>query len=306
MKNKVIRNKRERTDWKNIVFCCLILSFPILQFIIFYLGVNFNSIILAFKDYSHKTGEYSFAGFDNFKRVITDFNDLPVLKMSFTNSLVLIFCSLLIGMSLSILFSFFIYKKAFGHKVYKVVLFMPNIVSMIVMVLVFKYFVESALPDILEEITGKPQEGLLANPDTTFGVLIFFSIWVGFGVQMLMFSGAMSGIDESVIEAAQLDGVSFFQELYLIVLPLIFPTVITFITVGVAGIFTNQMNLYSFYGSKAPNDVSTLGYYFYRKTLAATIAEYPYLAAFGLLMSCVSIPLTITIRKLLEKFAKRF
>ena len=125
-------------------------------------------------------------------------------------------------------------------------------------------------------------------------------------VVLLMFSGAMSGIDESIIEASKLDGVSFFQELYLIVLPLIFPTVITFITVGVAAIFTNQMNLYSFYGSKAPNDVSTLGYYFYRQTLKAALGEYPYLAAFGILMSCISIPMTILVRKLLQKIGEKY
>lgn len=307
MKSNIVAvKKRKKTNWKNVVFCCLVLAFPLIQFAVFYIGVNFNSIVLSLKNYDYDTGTYSFAGLDNFKLVIHNFKELYVLKKSFVNSVILICCSLFIGMSLSIHFSFFIHKKVFGYKVYKIVLFLPNIVSMIVMVLVFKYFIESALPDILEQITHKSQEGLLSNPDTTFGVLIFFSIWVGFGVQMLMFSGAMSGIDESIIEAAQLDGVSFFQELYLIVFPLIFPTIVTFITVGVAAIFTNQMNLYSFYGSKAPNDVSTLGYYFYKETIKATIGEYPYLAAFGLVMSCFSIPVTIGVRKLLEKFGERF
>ena len=304
--NTVAVKKQSKTNWKNILFCCLVLAFPLIQFAVFYIGVNFNSIFLSLKNYDYETGAYSFAGFDNFKMVVYNFKELYVLKKSLGNSIILICCSIFIGMTLSVHFSFFIHKKVFGYKTYKVVLFLPNIVSMIVMVLVFKYFVESALPDILEKITHKKQEGLLANPDTTFGVLIFFSVWVGFGVQMLMFSGAMSGIDESVIEAAQLDGVSFFQELYLIVFPLIFPTVITFITVGVAAIFTNQMNLYSFYGSKAPNDVSTLGYYFYKQTLSASIGEYPYLAAFGIVMSCFSIPVTIAVRKLLEKVGEKF
>lgn len=223
MKSNIVAvKKRKKTNWKNVVFCCLVLAFPLIQFAVFYIGVNFNSIVLSLKNYDYDTGTYSFAGLDNFKLVIHNFNELYVLKKSFVNSVILICCSLFIGMSLSIHFSFFIHKKVFGYKVYKIVLFLPNIVSMIVMVLVFKYFIESALPDILEQITHKSQEGLLSNPDTTFGVLIFFSIWVGFGVQMLMFSGAMSGIDESIIEAAQLDGVSFFQELYLIVFPLIF------------------------------------------------------------------------------------
>ena len=127
MKNDVTAiTRREKINWKNIIFCCLVLFFPLLQFAVFYIGVNFNSIFLSFKSFDYDTGRYAFAGFDNFKQVIYNFKELYVLQKSLTNSLILICCTLFIGISLSIIFSFFIYKKVFGHQVYRVILFLPD------------------------------------------------------------------------------------------------------------------------------------------------------------------------------------
>ena len=52
---------------KQTIFYWSILALPLLQFGIFYVGVNFNSILLSFRDYSVTTaGGYSWVGFDNY------------------------------------------------------------------------------------------------------------------------------------------------------------------------------------------------------------------------------------------------
>ena len=81
---------------------------------------------------------------------------------------------------------------------------------------------------------------------------------------MLMYSGAMSGVSDSVIEAAKLDGITPIREFFYIIVPLIYPTLVTFLVVEVAGIFTNQMNLYNFYGLKAEYSLYTFGYFLYK------------------------------------------
>ena len=104
-----------------------------------------------------------------------------------------------------------------------------------------------------------------------------------------------------MVEAATLDGVGFFGELWHIVLPKSYSVIsIGFIT-GIVSIFTNEFGLYSFYGENASSDVSTLGYYFLVETKRASDAGYPYWAAWGLIASVIVIPLTFLARYLINK-----
>ena len=63
-------NRKKRKD---LIFYCCLLFLPILQFCVFYIGVNANSLLLAFKDYSD--GPAKFVGFDNFERLFYDFKN---------------------------------------------------------------------------------------------------------------------------------------------------------------------------------------------------------------------------------------
>ena len=227
------------------------------------------------------------------------------MSKALKNSFILYLVGLFVGSTLAILFSYTIFKKIKGYQFFRTMLFFPSIISPIVMVLIFRNFIGSALPYIIQNLTGatQPPLGLLSNPETQFGTLMFYSVWFSFGTSVLLYSGAMSGINESVIEAAKMDGANDFRELVSIVLPLIFPTFSTFIIVGIAGIFTNQMGLFSFYGTKAISfDLYTVGYYLYRETaLIAGNAGYPPVAALGVCISIFTIPTTFLVKYLLKK-----
>ena len=113
----------------------------------------------------------------------------------------------------------------------------------------------------------------------------------------------MSGIAPEVVESAQIDGASRLREFVSISLPGIFPTLTTFLITGVAAIFTNQYNMYSFYGDSSPSKLLNFGYYFYRTTQSATSrAEYSDISAVGLLLTCIALPPTLLVKWGLEKF----
>jgi ABC-type sugar transport system permease subunit len=288
--------KRSR---RKLLFYVCVLALPVLQFCVFYIGVNVNSMLLAFKSYDYYTGQYNFVMFDNFKRIFDDFQTVQYMAASVKNSLFL-YLFTIIGTVLSVFFSYYIYKKHAASGVFRVILFLPQIISAIVMVVMFKYFVERAIPFALEKLTGQAEEGLLAN-STAFGTIIFYCVWSGFGTSVLMFSGAMHGISDSVTEAAKLDGITPLKEFIHITVPLIYPTLTIFIVVGVAGIFTNQMNLFSFYGESAEYNLYTFGYFLYKGIKTASISDYPYLSAMGLLLTVIAVPLTLIVKKVLEK-----
>ncbi len=294
---------------KRLIFYSCWIFVPLLQFCLFYIYVNFNSIMLAFQKYEVRTGamgyNIKFAGFDNFKTAFTIIGEnFFMLK----NSAIMFVGSTLLGLSLALLLSFYLYKRFPAAGFFKVILFMPQILSHVVFALIFAKIGDELIPYIVENISGKQIMGLMTDPDTNFSVLIIFNLWIGFGVNVLLFQGSMEGINPSVVESAQLDGVNLLQELFHITIPMIFPTFVTFLVLGLAGIFTNQMNLFSLYGTSADAHLQTFGYFMYLQSLRSDIIasygfySYSELAALGLVLTLVVFPITFGIRKMLEKF----
>ena len=113
----------------------------------------------------------------------------------------------------------------------------------------------------------------------------------------------MKEIDDGILEAAQVDGVSnMFQELFYIILPLIYPTITTFLITGFTAILTTDGSLITLYYENAPTSVSNMGYYFWKLVKKSTsYVDYPELAAGGLLMTVIVAPLTILLRWFLKK-----
>ena len=197
---------------KRLLFYIAVVALPIAQFCIFYLYVNFNSIIVAFQRYDLPAGGgtgyvKTFAAFENFKAA---FKTLFSSQKMVFNSLKMIACELFIGLPLALIFSFYIYKKFFMSKAFKVMLFMPQIISSIIFVTLFKYMAGDVYKAIFHA-----EKGLLdidAPQSVRMATILFYNIWISFGVNVMMFTGTMSGIDESIVEAASLDGANLFQE----------------------------------------------------------------------------------------------
>lgn len=283
-----------------LIFYICGVAWPVIQFIVFYVFVNFNSILLSFRNFDIQSG-YSFAGIDNFKRVFSEIATQPFLKTAFKNTF-LIFGISIVSMFAMLIMSYYLYKKHLFSGIFKVMLFLPSIIPGIALVICYKYFVEVGVPKIWEEVFNISIQGLLSNPNTKLITILFFNVWFGVGSSFLLFSGAMSGISDSIIEAATLDGVTAMQEFGYIVFPMIFPTFATFFITSFATLFTNQMSVFSFYGAQADYSVYTIGYYLYKSVQTATMDQYPYLSAFGLVLTVIIIPICLLTKKALDKF----
>ena len=308
------RKPLSRTQKRNIFFALMVL-YPLLVFVLFYVVVNFNTIILSFTEYSSIPGEIgyirSFSGLKNF-RVVFEMLKFENNYMMVVNSVKLFVYKLLIGLPISFIFAYYIYKKYRMYKFFRVICFLPNIIPNLIMVYLFKFLVNQGIIALFNA-----QRGLLQNPTTEFGTILFFNLWLGFATQTLVFASAMSGIDRSIIEAAQMDGATPIQELWHIILPSIFKTFETYVLVGIAMMFVDQMSLMTFYDKfDIPGNMRTVGYYLYVQSyqsdfVPSTIWEnnhaygklpYSQISAFSLLISLVIIPITLIVRKLFNKY----
>ncbi len=297
MKKAFFADKKTR----DVIFCLLILLVPMVQFAIFYIGVNINSFVMAFQKYEvnpgTNLGSYVPNGLENFKNMWFQIKHDGVFGIALKNSLVAFVMITLVGITFALVFSMYIFKKMPCSGMFRILLFAPSVLSAVVTVTMYRFFVEGAVPVIFNL-----KQGLLGNADTKMGTIIFFNIWIGFGTQILMYSGAMNGIDPSITEAAKLDGANSFVEFFHIILPLIFPTIQTFVVTGVAALFVNQINLVAFEGLGAEGKYMTVGYYLFKNTEAATQYQYPLLATYGICLTLIAAPLTLFIRWAMEKF----
>ncbi len=303
---------------KDLIFYALMMIWPVLQFVVFYIGVNFNSILMAFQNVSYvdpsATGvnggaTVSYFTLEQFGKVFqwfagAEFRTLTGISIKFY------IYTLVISVPLGLLFAYYIYKRFFGWSAFRVMLFLPSILSGVVMGAIYKFFCDNGITAIMEKLGGNGEEifsVLNKNSGKTFGAVLFFNIWISFGTTVLMYSNRMSGIDTEITEAAHLDGATGFREFWYIILPYVYPTLSVFLITGFAQICSNQYNLYNVYGGASSDpEIRNLGYFLFVEVAGkfsnGGVPALPYYSAMSVCITIVVIPLTFAVKWAVEKF----
>ncbi len=306
--NKSGRHVHNKGD---IVFYCLLLALPLLQLAIFYFGVNFQSLCMAFQSYDAFEGVFYWDFATNFHRLFGGgaFEGNGLIQTAgfwqmVGNSLLVYLFTSFAGTVLAVFFSYFIYKNRHGSTLFKILLFLPSILPSVLLIIVFKIFVGQALPAFQEFLTGVKGDNILATGGNgRVWIITAFTVWISFGGQVLVYTGAMDQIPVEVLEAGKIDGCTPMRELFHIILPSVLPTVSTFLISGLAGIFTAQNNLFAFTSGSASQSEQTVGYYLYMLIYGqgGDKSQYPFAAFMGLFFTIIIMPFVIGVRKIVRK-----
>ena len=113
---------------KDTGFILLFLAVPVANFLVFWLYVNFDSILLAFQiPQSNGTIEW---GLDNFRRFFSEFSgENPVMLTALKNTMIFFFSNLFVVLPVSLLLCYFLYKKVAGYKAFRFIFYLPSILS---------------------------------------------------------------------------------------------------------------------------------------------------------------------------------
>lgn len=209
--NLIPKNKRKKADVSRTLFILSIITYPLLLFIVFYVYVNLNSIVMAFTQ-SNIYGKTWFVGFANFKSFITKmFSNGDLISQSMINSVKTFAINLVICLPLYITFSYLVFKKCFMHNTIRVVVMLPQIISGFVVSMLFVSFITGTNSPMtvlfdkigIRDIRGGGIELLYSNGyKYAFGTLIFYGIWVSFGTNLLVYPNAMKEIGTEILESA--------------------------------------------------------------------------------------------------------
>lgn len=299
-------NTMKKEYVQKLIFYISIIALPLLQFVIFYIGVNFNTFLLSFKNYQMVNGELTqtFAGLTHiitaYKKLFTE----PIFAYCLKNSVIFYLLNVLSGTVFSLSFSYYIFKKRNLSNFFKAMLYLPAIVSSMVLSVVFKYFFNLGIPAVVKMVSGINILGWTDNFTVEYLMVIIYNFIISLGGNMLIYTGTMASISESSIEAAQIDGVNAYQEFWYIVIPSIFRTLSLFLVTNLLTIFNGQGNIFNFFGQKATEKLYTFGYWIYVEILIANgdLVQFPAISAVGMALTFIAIPLIFSARWLFNKY----
>lgn len=302
-KKKKKLTKRKLAEY---IFCYGMLLLPLIQFCIFYVWINSNSIIMAFQEfngYDDNGGETFKWSLYNFQRFFNEWSNPTSVVVSALKNTFKYFAAGLIMVPVSFFVAYFLYKKIWGYKFFRVFFFLPSIISAVLFVTTYKKLIDYGGPiDMFLSLFGVRIPPLLTDDKTATATIIAYTVWTGLGINMILYQSAMSRIPQEVMEAAQLDGVPWYRELFQIVLPMVWPTIATTLILVITSMFNSTGPILLFAGSGVEVDnqaVTTISFWIYRQTYKAADLNYP--ATIGMFFTLISVPVVFVVRWVFNK-----
>ena len=133
-----------------LLFYIAVLILPMIQIAIFYFYANVRSFTLAFTEYDGN-GNYVPVGFKTFELILTGKHTIFLnfkMDLVIKNTLIAFLMEYAFGSFPAILFSYYIFKKHPLASTFKIILYIPQILSGLVFVIIYKYFMNYFLPKI--------------------------------------------------------------------------------------------------------------------------------------------------------------
>lgn len=282
----------------------LLLLLPVFYIILFAYG-PMGGLIIAFKRYNVRDGIFGspWAGLDNFKKFFESYKFSSIMK----NTLTISIYSLAMAFPFTILFALAL--NAMPGKKYKKVIqtvtYVPHFISTVVMVgLLFQILNNTSglYGGLGKLLTGKVPPNLLADGKLFKHLYVWSGIWQSTGYSAVIYIAALTGVDQSLHEAAQIDGAGRFQRVLHIDVPAILPTVSIMLILRVGSIMNvgyekvllmqNSMNItYS-------EIIST---YVYKIGLASGITDFSLSTAIGIFNSVINFILLLSANQISKK-----
>ena len=163
-------------------------------------------------------------------------NDSSVILL---NSLGFAFITIFISLPLSVLFSYFLSKKMPLANVFRVIFFLPNIIPVVALTFAFKmgYQPEVGYLYPIVKALGIKETSLQTYPLSQL-IVYLYCIWAGLGYNVILLSGAIGRIPQELLESAKIDNCGYFKEFIHVVIPMIWPTIVTLVILGMTNVLT--------------------------------------------------------------------
>ena len=266
-----------------------IMALPGLLYFLIFCYFPMYGAVIAFKDYAPALGilKSPWAGFDNFIKFFNSVNFKSVLS----NTIVLSLYGMVVGFPLPIIFALLLNElrlKKFKSFV-QTVTYIPHFISMVVVCgIIVNFSMKEGLFNTILGYFGVPAENLLLKPELFKSIYVFSSVWQETGWDSIIYLAALTGIDSTFYEAADVDGAGRWRKMFYITIPGILPTIVIVLILKLGNIMNVGFEkVILLYNSITRDSADVISSYVYRKGIIDY--DYSFATAVGLFNSVANV-----------------
>jgi putative aldouronate transport system permease protein len=298
-KPRVRKHKRRFTK---TVFSLYLLIAPAVVLLFVFNYIPMYGITIAFQDYSVYQGIWAspWVGLKHISYFLHDETFWKVMR----NTLILNFYDIAFGFTAPIIFAILaneLYNKTF-KRLMQTISYLPHFLSWIVVAGVFYQILspETGMVNHMLENFGVKPIFFMTEQSLWRGIAVFADIWKGVGWSAILYFAVIAGVDESLYEAAMIDGANRFRQIVHITLPAIVPMIVLLFLLRISTIFTIGFDRNYLLQNPLVYDVSdVISTYVYRIGLEK--AQYSLTTAIGIVQSTLGFVLLVTANKISKK-----
>ncbi|MBP5308580.1 MAG: sugar ABC transporter permease [Clostridia bacterium] len=242
-------------------------AFPIILLTFIFSYLTLKGFSMAFYETSN-TGINTFVGFKWFAYLFTDGAVFERFIRVIRNTLVMSGLGLITSW-LPVAFAVFFseIKNNAVRKVVQTLTTLPNFISWILVyaVALSLFSTSGLLNHVIEAFTGtSPEKSWLEINNTVWLQMLIWGIWKGTGWSAIIYIAAISGIDQGMYEAAEIDGAKRFGKMWYITVPMLIPTYSVMLLLAFANVLSNGLDQYLVFSNpKNIENIEVLDLYVY-------------------------------------------
>lgn len=270
-----------------------VLFIPVLAYFLIFHYWPMYGIIIAFKNYKPMKGIMGsdWVGFANFAQFING----PYLWRLVRNTLSINLGMLLVAFPLPIVFALLLNecRSVKFRKVTQTVTYMPHFVSSVVVCSLMRIFCRSnGILTSMLGMFGVPQTNLFSIGSFFQPLYIAMNVWQELGWDSIIIFAALTSIDASLYEAAQVDGAGRWRQMWHVTLPGIAPTIVILLILRIGNLMSLGWDrIYLLYNEMIYEQADVISTYVYRTGLQQM--QYSYATAVGLMNSIINVILLV-------------
>lgn len=275
--------------------------FPVLLWYLIFCYKPMTGIVLAFKNYRFDGGIWGspWVGMDNFTKMLSDHDFLRSVK----NTLIIGMGGIVLQMPCAILLAIMIneLRGNWSKKFFQTVVTFPHFISWVVLggILINLFSSGGVINQLLSSI-GLPPIEPLSHPHGFRWFIWFTNIWKEIGWDSIIYLAAITSIDQSLYEAAEVDGANRLQRIWHITLTGIRPTIVIMLILAVGQLMNNGRfdQIFNLYSPLVYSTADTIDTFIFRETFTQGNLNFGYSTAIGLFKSVIGVILLTASNKI--------
>jgi len=271
-----IAQRRRRKVAKRSLVAYAFLGPGLLLYLVFVIRPTIELFGMATFDWNGLSPIREFVGFDNFVKLFGD----PQFWRAFVNNLLFLSILVTFNVVVGLVTASALARVGRGRLIFQLIFFLPVVQASIVTALVWRWiYAPDGLANAFLSSIGLDgiTRGWLGDPSTALAALALAAAWSGFGLSVVIFMAGIQGIDQSLYDAAKVDGANTFQTFANVTVPQLRPVITVVLLLEMIGGFQTFDIIWATTRGGPINSTEVLATYMFKRGF--TEADFGYGAA---------------------------